>query len=97
MYFMCFSQTYKVLIFGVFKPLESLMNQDIVNHEITKSINGDSESNEKQIVDSAFYSIIKKHDARNGKNDKKNIISFKNMLRILVGDDQHENTTSIRA
>ena len=51
-----------------------------MNHEITKSINGNSKANEKQIIESAFDSIIKKDDTRNGKNDKKDIVAFKNVL-----------------
>jgi hypothetical protein len=79
MHFVRFSQSYQVLVIGVFEPLKSLMNQDIVYHEITKSIKCDSESNEKQIVYATLHSKIKKYDAGNGKNHKKNIVSFKNI------------------
>lgn len=87
-HFMRFAQTYQVFIFSILEPLETLMNQDIVNHKIAKTIDGDSQSNEKQIIDSALYTIVKKDDAGNGKNDKKDVVALKNMLifgLVMIG------------
>jgi hypothetical protein len=55
------------------------MNQDIVYHEIAKTVKCDSESNEEQIVHASFYAKIKKNDTRCGKNHKKDIVSFENV------------------
>jgi hypothetical protein len=59
-----------------------------VNHTITKSVKCDSKSNEKQIIDSALNSVVKKDDTGNGKNDKKDVIAFKNVLvfgLVMIG------------
>ena len=63
-----------------------LVNQNIVNHKITDSVKCDSKSNEKQMIHSALYPKIKKNDARYGKNDKENIVSFENIsvLRLVM-------------
>tara|TARA_R110000868_G_scaffold36900_4_gene130494 strand:- start:593 stop:859 length:267 start_codon:yes stop_codon:yes gene_type:complete len=50
-----------------------------VNHKITKPIGSDSQSNEKQIIDAALDTKIKKSDAGDGKNDKENVVPFKRM------------------
>ncbi|GEC73060.1 hypothetical protein FFL01_25990 [Flavobacterium flevense] len=51
-----------------------------MDQEITNSVNGDTEAYEKQIVDAALNSVIKKNDAGNGKNDKKNVVAFKHVF-----------------
>jgi hypothetical protein len=78
-YFVGFSQTNQILVFGVFEPLESLVNQNIMHHEIAKSVKGDSQSYEKKIVHPSFYSEVKKNNTRNGKNHKKDIVAFEHM------------------
>jgi hypothetical protein len=62
------------------------MYQDIMNHEITKSIKSDAESNEKKIVHSALNAKVKKHNAGQRKNHKKDIVALKNIcvLRLVV-------------
>ena len=62
-HFVRFAQSYQVFVVGVFEPLKSLMDQDIVYHEITKSVECDSEPYEKQIVHTSLYAKIKKDDA----------------------------------
>ena len=78
-YFMSFAQTYYILIISVFEQLKSLVNQDIVDHEITKAIKHNSKSGEEFVVKSAFDTTIKKYYAWNRENGKKNIISFENI------------------
>jgi hypothetical protein len=76
MYFMRFTQAYQIFIIGVFEPLKTLMYQDIVDHEITKSVECDSESNEEQVIHAALYTKVKKYDTGYGKDHKKDIVSF---------------------
>src|SRR3970040_1409453 len=78
-HFVRFSQADQVLVIGVFEPLNPLVNQDIMYHEITKSVKCDPESDEKQIVHAALYAKVKKSDAGCCENHKKDIVSFENV------------------
>jgi hypothetical protein len=55
------------------------VNQYVVNHEITKPITGDSEGDEKQIIHSALYTKIEKHDTGRGKNYEKYVVTLEGM------------------
>jgi hypothetical protein len=76
---MSFSQTNQILVFGIFEPFESLVNQNIMHHEIAKSVKSDSHGYEKKIIHATLYPEVKKNNTRNGKNHKKNVVAFKNM------------------
>ncbi len=78
--FMCFPETDKISVFGVFKPFKALMDQYIVNQKITYSISGNATCYKKQIIETALDSKVKKNDAWNGENDKKDIITLKSMF-----------------
>ncbi|MFT5714928.1 MAG: hypothetical protein ACI9WT_001498, partial [Flavobacterium sp.] len=55
----CFAQSYQVFVIGLFEPLKSLMNQDIMYHKITEPIKCDSESDEKEIVHTSLHTKVK--------------------------------------
>jgi hypothetical protein len=50
-----------------------------MDHEITQTVKHNSQSNEEFIVQTSFDAIIKQYDTWNSKNDKKDIIPFKNI------------------
>lgn len=79
MYFMRFSQTDQIFVIRVLEPLKTLVNQDIMNHKIAKSIEHNSESNEKQVIHTTLHAKIEKYDTWQSKNHEKYIISFKNI------------------
>jgi len=57
-----------------------------VNHKVTKSVNRDSETDEKKIIDSAFNPEVKKNDTGHCKNDKKDVIALKDVsvFRLMM-------------
>jgi hypothetical protein len=81
-----------VLVFCVLEPFESLVDQNIMNHEVTKAICCDSKSYKEQIVKTSLNSIVEKNDTRNSKKSKKISLRSK-ILAYSADDDLHENTT----
>jgi hypothetical protein len=79
--FVCFSQTYEVSVFCRLKPFESLVNQNIMNHEVTKAICRDSKSYKKQVVKTSLCSNRKKEYTGIAKSQK-NIITLED-IRIF--------------
>jgi hypothetical protein len=55
------------------------MYQDVVYHKIAKSVKCNAQTNEKQVVKMSCRAKVKKHDTGDGKYDKKNVVSFKNI------------------
>jgi hypothetical protein len=55
------------------------MYQYVVYHKIAKSVERNTQSDEKQVVKMSCRAKVKKHDTGNGKNDKKDVVSFKNI------------------
>ena len=47
------------------------MNKDIVNNKITQSVEHNTQTNKKLIVQAPLYAEVKKQNTWNGKNHKK--------------------------
>jgi len=74
---MGFPQSDQVGDFGVFEPLESLMDQYVVYQKIGNAIKKNPQAKKEQYIDGWNGTKIKQHDAGCSENNEEPIVFFK--------------------
>ena len=85
MHIVGFSYTLEVFNIGCTQPLESLVNKNLMNHEVQKSINKNPKSNEDPpVIEIVHHSKHDKQPTGNSENEEKQIVPFKPARGTLV-------------
>jgi hypothetical protein len=82
--FMCFSDSPEIDVVGAFKPIETLVDKNIVHQEVTYAVGSDAEPHPYAPVISSHHTKHDEQPGRNGENQKEYIIFFKKSWLVLV-------------
>jgi hypothetical protein len=74
---MCFSQGHKIGVLSFIEPIESTMNQNVVNKEIGQPIKKDAKAYKESVIKSVLNPNKQEHNTGNCKQQKEDIISLK--------------------
>jgi len=84
MHFVCASDGSEIPVVAVAEDFKSLVNEYVVHHEITESVNGDADANVKLDVATGKNSKEHQQHARDGENQEESIVFFKETGMTLM-------------
>lgn len=86
MHFVCFSDSAEIQIISSFEPIEALMNEHIMDHEIGKTVKHDSQPDIKTPIEHGHGTEEHQKKTRYGENEKKRVVFFEETFagRVMV-------------
>jgi hypothetical protein len=70
------SDRQKVWILGISENFKTLMNENIMNEKVSHSVQGNSDSDVKPVIEILHGSVIHQNNRRNSENNEEIIVFF---------------------
>ena len=75
---------FKIEIVGVPEQFETLVDEYVVNQEVSQAVKGDSQPYPEQVVETLLPSEVQRQDPGDGEDQEKEVIVLQKPLRFLL-------------